>query len=101
VSWKAVVLTVWAGLAAGLLLSCPKTKPVDPIPLPPPVITCKLPAGPGALPDITRQTEGCPGDWTCFNLENSARLAERLDRMETWIHLAKKACVAARDAGVD
>jgi len=55
--------------------------------------TCNLPP-PLQLAKIVQAT-GCPDRLTCFDVENTARLADRESRMKQWIREAKAACAPA------
>lgn len=49
------------------------------------------------LPGVKRHAgPPCPPDWSCYDLENSAKLAERLSKMKEWISGVRIRCGESR-----
>jgi len=56
---------------------------------------CDLP-GPLVLEEVRRTLDGCPEKMSCYDIENSAKLARRQAAMKDWIKSARIRCGSPR-----
>lgn len=90
----AILLTVaWVAMIV-LFGGCCKVPPVQYVKVPVAVVgTCKLP-GELVLPGVMRQVAGCPEKLVCYDIANAAKIADREDKLKTWVKEARAACTS-------
>lgn len=58
---------------------------------------CDMPPKP-TLPKVSMTSSGCPEDYVCFDKDNAAKLADKLDRLYTHIIDIRTRCGANEPA---